>query len=43
LTELVGRVGDQEISVEGVKIVSNVFERIVVYKPGFEDIVEVWP
>ena len=34
---------DQEISVEGVKIASNVFERIIVYKPGFEDVVEVWP
>jgi hypothetical protein len=34
---------DQEISVEGVKIASDVFERIIVYKPGFEDIVEVWP
>jgi len=34
---------DQEINVEGVKIASNVFERIIVYKPGFEDIVEVWP
>jgi len=34
---------DQEISVEGVKIASSIFERIIVYKPGFEDIVEVWP
>ena len=34
---------DQEISVEDVKIASNVFERIIVYKPGFEDIVQVWP
>jgi hypothetical protein len=34
---------DQEISVEGVKIASNVFEKIIVYKPGFEDIAEVWP
>jgi hypothetical protein len=34
---------DQEISVEGIKIASNIFEKIVVYKPGFEDIVEVWP
>jgi hypothetical protein len=34
---------EQEISVEGVKITSDVFERIIVYKPGFEDIVEVWP
>lgn len=34
---------DQEISVKGVKIASDVFERIIIYKPGFEDIVEVWP
>jgi hypothetical protein len=34
---------DQEISVERVKIASEIFERIIVYKPGFEDIVEVWP
>lgn len=34
---------DQEISVEGIKISSEVFERIIVYKPGFEDINEVWP
>ena len=34
---------DQEISVESVKIASDVFERIIIYKPGFEDIVEVWP
>jgi hypothetical protein len=34
---------DQEISVEGAKIASNIFERIIVYKPGFEDLVEVWP
>jgi hypothetical protein len=33
---------DQEINVAGVKIASSVFERIIVYKPGFEDIVEVW-
>jgi hypothetical protein len=34
---------DQEITVKGVKIASDVFERIIIYKPGFEDIVEVWP
>lgn len=34
---------DQEISVKGVKIASDVFEKVIVYKPGFEDIVEVWP
>jgi len=34
---------DQEISVKGIKIASDVFERIIIYKPGFEDIVEVWP
>lgn len=37
------RAQDQEIRVEGVRIVSNVFERVIIYKPGFEDIVEVWP
>lgn len=34
---------EQEISVQPVKIASNVFQRIIVYKPGFEDILEVWP
>jgi hypothetical protein len=34
---------EQEISVQGIKIASNIFEKIIVYKPGFEDIVEVWP
>jgi hypothetical protein len=34
---------EQEISVQRVKIASNVFQRIIVYKPGFEDILEVWP
>jgi len=34
---------DQEISVKGVKIASDIFKRVIVYKPGFEDIVEVWP
>jgi hypothetical protein len=34
---------EQEISVLRVKIASNVFQRIIVYKPGFEDILEVWP
>ena len=34
---------EQEISVQRIKIASNVFRRIIVYKPGFEDILEVWP
>lgn len=34
---------EQEISVQGIKIASNIFEKIIVYKPGFQDIVEVWP
>jgi hypothetical protein len=34
---------DQEISAQDVKIASDVFERIIVYKPVFEDIAEVWP
>jgi hypothetical protein len=34
---------EQEISVRRVKIASNFFQRIIVYKPGFEDILEVWP
>jgi hypothetical protein len=34
---------EQEISVQRVKIASTVFQRIIVYKPGFEDILEVWP
>jgi hypothetical protein len=34
---------EQEINAESVKIASNVFERVIVYKPDFEDIAEVWP
>ena len=34
---------EQEIRVEDLKISSEIFEKIVVYKPGFEHIVEVWP
>lgn len=34
---------EQEISVGHVKIASNVFQRIIVYKPGFDDILVVWP
>jgi hypothetical protein len=34
---------EQEISAQRIKIASNVFQRIIVYKPGFEDILEVWP
>jgi hypothetical protein len=34
---------DQEITAKGVKIASDIFERIIIYKPGFEDIVDVWP
>jgi hypothetical protein len=34
---------DQEITTTGVKLSSRIFEKIIVYKPGFEDIREVWP
>jgi len=34
---------EQEISIGHVKIPSNVFQRIIVYKPGFDDILVVWP
>jgi hypothetical protein len=34
---------EQEVSGQTIKIASNVFDRIIVYKPGFEDIREVWP
>jgi hypothetical protein len=34
---------DQEITTTGVKLSSDIFEKIIVYKPGFEDLVEVWP
>jgi hypothetical protein len=34
---------EQEISVQHVKIASKVFQKIIVYKPGFEDILVVWP
>jgi hypothetical protein len=32
---------DQEITTTGVKLSSDVFEKIIIYKPGFEDIVDV--
>jgi len=32
---------DQEITTTGLKLPSEVFEKIIVYKPGFEDIAEV--
>jgi hypothetical protein len=31
---------EQEIRVEGLRIASDLFERIIIYKPGFEHIVE---
>lgn len=34
---------EQEISVGHLKIASNIFQKIIVYKPGFEDILVVWP
>jgi len=34
---------DQEITTSGLKIPSNVFEKIVIYKPGFEEIAVVHP
>jgi hypothetical protein len=34
---------EQEISVGHVKIASSVFQRIIVYKPGFDDVLVVWP
>jgi hypothetical protein len=34
---------EQEIRVDGLKIPSDVFEKIFVYKPGFEHVIEVWP
>lgn len=34
---------EQEISVGHLKIASNVFQKVIVYKPGFEDILVVWP
>lgn len=34
---------DQEITTTGLKLPSEVFEKIIVYKPGFEDIVEIKP
>jgi hypothetical protein len=38
------RAQEQEIRIDGgVKICSKVFERVVIYKPHFEHIVEVWP
>jgi hypothetical protein len=34
---------EQEVSVRHVRIASTVFEKIIVYKPGFNDILQVWP
>jgi hypothetical protein len=34
---------DQEITTTGLKLSSGFFEKIIIYKPGFEDIVEVKP
>jgi hypothetical protein len=34
---------DQEITTTGLKLPSEVFEKIIVYKPGFEDIAEIKP
>lgn len=34
---------DQEITTTGLKVPSELFEKIIVYKPGFEDIAEVKP
>jgi hypothetical protein len=34
---------DQEITTTGLKLSSGVFEKIIIYKPGFEDTVEVKP
>jgi hypothetical protein len=32
---------EQEIMIGGLKLASAVFEKIIVYKPNFEDILEV--
>ena len=34
---------EQEIRIDGLKIGSREFERIILYKPFFEHIVQVWP
>jgi hypothetical protein len=34
---------DQEITTTGVRLLSDVFEKIIIYKPGLQDIVEVKP
>jgi hypothetical protein len=34
---------DQEITTTGLRLSSDIFEKIIVYKPGFEEIVEVKP
>jgi len=34
---------DQEITTTGLKLSSGVFEKIIIYKPGFEEIVELKP
>jgi hypothetical protein len=34
---------EQEIRIDGLTIASTVFDKIIVYKPGFEHIDEVKP
>jgi hypothetical protein len=34
---------EQEIRIDGLRIASDVFEKIIVYKPNFQHIVEVKP
>lgn len=34
---------EQEITISGLKLSSAVFEKIIIYKPGFEEIVELKP
>jgi hypothetical protein len=43
VVDWIDRAQEQEIRIDDLKIVSTVFERVIVYKPGFEHIADVWP
>lgn len=43
VVEFIDAAQEQEIRVDGISLVSDVFERVIVYKPGFEHIVPIIP
>jgi hypothetical protein len=43
VVEFIDSAQEQEIRIDGLTIESDVFQKIIVYKPGFEHIVEITP